>query len=432
MGKTSTTISDLSIIYANIRGLYPNSDHSKIPYLQTLTSEKPTIVALTETHLSSDIINSEITMNGYSVHRTDRLERSHGGVMIYIPNEIPCELILSHSNSVCEVVGINTTINKRQINFINVYIPPDCKLSDMRNIIEKITQCPQVKDQTRETIITGDFNVPQCEWDFSNKALLGPKKNAKVEIISEMMETLLLSQHVHGPTRQDNILDLVMTNNADMVNEIEITPTIHSDHNLIIISTNISTPSNAPDQHRNIPYADINLQKTNWEKVNQYLSLINWHEEMQNCNAEECWQIISDHLDKTLYRNSPLKPTPAARRKRITKEHSHRQRLMRRRTKVVKQIKRYTLMSRQNNTKYSNLTKELEEIENEIKLSSLREHSEEEKQAIAKIKSNSKFFYSYAKRKATVVSNIGPLVNPDNNSLMYTSDEMANILQTQY
>jgi hypothetical protein len=43
------------------------------------------------------------------------------------------------------------------------------------------------------------------------------------------------------PTRNDNILDLVMTTNQDLVNDLQIEPGM-SDHEIVIANINIGAP----------------------------------------------------------------------------------------------------------------------------------------------------------------------------------------------
>ena len=41
-------------------------------------------LGLTETHLSSDVVDAEIAIDGYNILRQDRIGRTHGGVILYI------------------------------------------------------------------------------------------------------------------------------------------------------------------------------------------------------------------------------------------------------------------------------------------------------------------------------------------------------------
>ena len=65
-------------------------------------------LALTETHLNSDHLNIEVSIENYTVFRRDRINRSHGGVAIYIKEEVAVttEEILCFSNGTTEVLGL--------------------------------------------------------------------------------------------------------------------------------------------------------------------------------------------------------------------------------------------------------------------------------------------------------------------------------------
>ena len=56
-------------------------------------------IALTETHLKPDILDPEVKIEGWSLYRTDRGPgKSHGGVAIYLRNDLIGQLVASHSN----------------------------------------------------------------------------------------------------------------------------------------------------------------------------------------------------------------------------------------------------------------------------------------------------------------------------------------------
>ena len=112
-------------IYANIRGLYPQSNKTKVPYLSDLAklSNAP-YICLTETHLNPDIIDAEIQLENYTLFRSDRNERSHGGVAIYVRNDLAATMILNDSNSYCDSLVIE--IHKLNLILINIYRPPKC------------------------------------------------------------------------------------------------------------------------------------------------------------------------------------------------------------------------------------------------------------------------------------------------------------------
>ena len=82
----------------------------------------------------------------------------------------------------------------------------------------------------------GDFNVPYCKWD-NNGCMPRGTKRSKGKQLNEFMENHFLTQKVNHPTRRDNILDLIFTNNTNIIESINISPTIHSDHDLEVLNT---------------------------------------------------------------------------------------------------------------------------------------------------------------------------------------------------
>ena len=58
------------------------------------------------------------------------------------------------------------------------------------------------------------------------------------------MDSYNLVQTIQDPTRKENMLYLVFTNNNSVITHIEVTGTIMSDHELIELSTNIRDNDN--------------------------------------------------------------------------------------------------------------------------------------------------------------------------------------------
>ena len=89
----------------------------------------------------------------------------------------------------------------------------------------------------------GDFNFPQLKWTQgalpppqSPNSQLGTQCNA----VLSMMRDHLLYQAVTEPTRLDNILDLVFTNNQSLINGISHQANVEfSDHNTLNLRMNI-------------------------------------------------------------------------------------------------------------------------------------------------------------------------------------------------
>ena len=115
-------------LYCNIRGLWLQSNRNKVKYLRdTAIESNAPFIAITETHLKPDILDAEVKIEGWSLYRTDRGPgKTHGGVAIYLRNDLIGQLVVSHSNSMCETLVVKVkTLN---IILVCVYRPPNATL----------------------------------------------------------------------------------------------------------------------------------------------------------------------------------------------------------------------------------------------------------------------------------------------------------------
>ena len=102
------------VIYSNIRGLFPKSNQSKVPYLCDLAKTKNSpLICLTETHLTHEILDAEISINGYNLFRSDRQKRSHGGVCTYVRKDLAAKIEMQFSDSYVDFFNPSIKINIR-------------------------------------------------------------------------------------------------------------------------------------------------------------------------------------------------------------------------------------------------------------------------------------------------------------------------------
>ena len=81
------------------------------------------IVCLTETHLSNEVFDANIHINGFTPFRCDRSNRKGGGVMIYVKDNLTDVVeIFNKSNGTCECI----VLHLKSINLVTsvFYRPP--------------------------------------------------------------------------------------------------------------------------------------------------------------------------------------------------------------------------------------------------------------------------------------------------------------------
>ena len=79
-----------------------------------------------------------------------------------------------------------------------------------------------------QAVIKGDFNYPEINWEML-------EANSMSQGFLDLTQDCFLIQHVSVPTRNNNILDLVMTTEANMVENTQVIEHFcNSDHNIVV------------------------------------------------------------------------------------------------------------------------------------------------------------------------------------------------------
>ena len=105
---TNNACPTYEFILLNVARLLLNMsrDKSKIKLIGDLCSNHTLFVALCETFLSDVINDYEISISNFNIIRWDRARRIGSGVCIYLKQSICYDLLLSYSNSVCDLLII--------------------------------------------------------------------------------------------------------------------------------------------------------------------------------------------------------------------------------------------------------------------------------------------------------------------------------------
>lgn len=82
-------VNGLYIIHVNIRSLLPKIDQLRA----WLEYNKPSIITISETWLSTNISDSDISLNNYTLYRADRGSRG-GGVATYVSSNLQSHLVV--------------------------------------------------------------------------------------------------------------------------------------------------------------------------------------------------------------------------------------------------------------------------------------------------------------------------------------------------
>ena len=384
------------------------------------------IFGLVETHLTENIRDAEVKIEGYSIYRRDRAAGiKKGGAAIYIKENClgPVEVLSSGSTGALEWITIN--IWERKILFSCVYRPPTCPTADFEQYLEALKRdIERTSPPLPNIVIAGDFNFPIVDW--ASREIHGGAEYSQrqAELLLNLMNDEILEQYVVEPTRGNNILDLIITNNEDMISEITTAETIMSDHKLLIIETLLLVrPQNPAPRQGQSGLGELNFtsNRVDWASLSSKLAEVRWETLFAGLGAEEMHEKISEVMLGVCREEVPLK----RRERKIASIPRDRRILMRKRTRTTKKMRAST-----NDSNRARLRDKILNIENQIKISHQNETRRAEERAIVAIQYNNKYFFDYARPKSISRNPVGPLKSGDN---VYSEpEEMGAVLAENY
>ena len=240
------------------------------------------IAVFTETWLKHVIPDSVVHIPGYNIIRKDRVERTHGGVCVYVQNQIKVEILSNLISPSFEVLWLKLRPRKlpRGISSIvlaAIYHPPG---SDNLAMIDYLIDC-----LTRAEAMHSNCGI----------ILMGDLNRLRTSSISRLFK---LKQLVNFPTRGERTLDVILTNISQFFDNPEkMAPFGLSDHFTISLFPKIrNINTNRP---RVVKSRDI--RPSNKMALGRVLSTIDWSclDLINSCEGKVDFfnQIVSDSLN---------------------------------------------------------------------------------------------------------------------------------------
>ena len=349
--------------------------------------ENPDMIFVTESWADERHSVAELKLSGYDCIRKDRSRRG-GGCIMYVKEELKAIPLQSLSDT-ADTDSVWCKID--DVTFGVCYNTTANSVEEEEPLLELLRRACQGEG---EVIITGDFNHESIDWDLMEAQAEGQK-------FLDLIEDLFLHQHVTTATRENNLLDLVLSTNPEQIRNIEVTERFGtSDHNRvkfdIIMKEETKQWKEKFRDYRNADYA----------KIRNEVKDVNWSELDNQSNIETAWKKFLELLDKVVEKHVKVKervrgkpPKPMWWNKKIYK-------LRRNRLKWWQKYKE----SETHKAKYLFYQQKVEE---EVKAAKSRL----EERLARNIKEDRKGFFKYAKSKMKVKEGVGPIEDGDGNIL---------------
>ena len=404
---------NIKFFYANCRSIRNKKDE----LFGLISQENPEIIGLTETWVQcekNDFI-SEYNIKGYSLFHKDRKSKKGGGVMLYIKNDLKPLQINYNKNYACnETVWAELKLsNGGKLRVGVVYRPPIYNLPQNANLENKLYEELRyfTQDDTN-SILLGDFNLPKINWDTND-----PGDEYGKNMI-DLIHDNFLYQHIDEKTRDNNILDLVITSEQNLINYCEVGEHLSNcDHNIIRGCVNKSFNTDVSSQK--IP----NFDKANFDNIRKFLCETDWDTLLHDKNASEMFSVLKGILHECTDRFIPFKNRRLQGRNKprwMSRDLKH---LITRKRKLYKAYKR---------TKNNAILNEYRAIIRETKKKTKMDKKAFEKVLSENCKNNPKEFFSYVREQRKTKDTIGPLRDRDTNVTLGEDCDMANLLNKQF
>ena len=416
----------------NIRGLSLKCHRTKVSELSDKMSINNSIgMALTETWLKPEILDAEIHIPGYNIFRSDRIKRIRGGAALYLKEDLNAKKFYEFSNDAVEFLVVKC--QKLDTLFVVIYRPPDTLSNEWNQALtslEEAINMAQANGKFKTLLISGDYNFRTLNW-AQGSIKLDQSLNFQQEKLAIFMSNFCLFNVVTSPTRENTILDLVLTNDLSFVTKVKSEINVgFSDHNLVICELSVSLePQSIVSERINyftkIPSYNLrNGSEDNWKCYTSDMESVDWWSLADNLNCEQKLLLLYEKIESSVKGNFQKMETKMANQKR--KIPKLMRTLYRRKSKISRNLLRTKCKD-----KLIKLRVNLKKIETEIKVKQENWRMSNESKAIEEIKINPGAFYRYARKKAVIKHKIGPLRAKD--GLLYNNEEkMSNILADQY
>jgi Reverse transcriptase (RNA-dependent DNA polymerase)/Endonuclease-reverse transcriptase len=292
MGATGSD--GLKVVYFNAESLV-----NKLPELDILaTSEDPPhIILITETWFHKNFSNALFPVyikDNFVIYRKDRPVRKGGGVVALVHKSIQCSTLDIPELDSIEAIAFEIRADIC-IKICLVYRPPGSIPNTFRDLNLLIRHFNSLRGSK---IYIGDFNFPKVNWE---KWINSSPNKAENEIIDSLLNNWAISgfmQFVDKPTHvKGNILDLILTDNIDLVSDISIGCNFSTSTHFVVSCTFWCSRENPPPSH----FRGFKLAK--YKKLSYILANVDWENAFQLCVspdsfADTFYSILNPLIEK--------------------------------------------------------------------------------------------------------------------------------------
>jgi hypothetical protein len=403
--KVGKSLLDIKCMYTNIRSI--NNREKKEELHCFLVEKSIDVLGVTESWTTDEIEDAEIQMEGYKCFRKDRRGKNNkkargGGVLMYVREDMVAYEVENEEPG-CEALLVGVKKSPKEELFIGVaYKSPRAEAEEVENLYKYIR-----RHVDKPLVLMGDFNYGDIDWETLDT--MGEGKE-----FLDLIQDCFLMQHVKEATRSDRILDLILSTEPELVEEVMICcPIANSDHNVIMFKI----PNVVNFERKKTE--SFNFHKADYDKIGEELNSIDWREYLEGEEVEKSWDKMKEEMLNCMKKYVPRKQHRTRKCARWMKRKILK--LIKGRERQWKRFKEKP--SHENQSSYRRMR-------NDVCREIRKAKSDFEVKMADNIKEDPKSFYAYARSKSKVRTGIGPLKWDD--KMVDSSLEMARVLNEYF
>ena len=291
----------LSFYYTNADNLLFKLDELKV----RIQLVSPDILIITEiypkTEKSTDLTEEEFQIDNYTLYRSNVAENSRG-VAIYVKNTLSSTVNVELTDHLfTESVWVSIQLSEKDTFLIGgVYRSPQSSTENNDLLLDLLQKAKGANFSN--ILILGDFNLPDINWELWTTSR---SENHLSYKFLECLRDNFWEQTIFSPTRwvkdqPGNVLDLCVTDNPEIIKNIEITTRLgNSDH--LSIEIELTFPRKISQSYSE----KRNYYKGDYISANRKLSDVDW-KCMIDMDLETSWQYFSNQVSDIINETIPL------------------------------------------------------------------------------------------------------------------------------
>ena len=278
----------LKILHWNVNSISTDNFLRKTLIEAHNTAVHYDVIAVTETGLHSGTSNTDLEIEGYSLYRRDLpADRNYGGVIVYVSENVASQ-DRTDLETLQDQLIVELNINNKRIFVSSNYRKHHADENELTAYMQNFElSIENIKSQSPFCcLFVGDYNSHNTAWLSSDRT------DTPGELLNDIILQNGFQQLVNEPTHfmgnTKTCIDLVITDQPNLVNECCVLPSLHDKchHFLNHAEINISiTPP--PAYYRRIWH----YNRANENAIRTALSSFNWQHQLNSLSHSPDLQV---------------------------------------------------------------------------------------------------------------------------------------------